>query len=90
MHANFITAEELKNFKEELLENIQELLDDKIPKQRNWMRSTDVMEHLKISHSTLQGLRKNKIVPSYKVEGIYYYDRTEIDQCIEECKLRGK
>lgn len=88
MAATIITTEDLKAFKEELLQEFKSLmLEHTHPQTKNWLRSSDVLKRLEISYGTLQGLRNKNIIPSYKVEGILFYDAEEIDQIILENKV---
>jgi len=89
MAATIITTEDLMEFKVELLEEFKNLMVEHThPQPKNWLRSSDVLERLEISHGTLQGLRNKNIIPSYKVEGILFYDAEEIDQIILENKVQ--
>lgn len=75
-------------FKKELLEEFKILLAEQIhPKPKTWLRSMELIERMGISHATLQNLRNKNIIPSYKVEGILYYDALEIDKVISENKV---
>ncbi|WP_339335126.1 MULTISPECIES: helix-turn-helix domain-containing protein [unclassified Croceitalea] len=89
MPTSIITTEDLQKFRMDLLADIERLLEEKtqLTKPKNWLRSTEVMDHMKISHATLQNLRNNQTIPSYKVEGLIYYDREEIDAIIGKHKL---
>ena len=80
MPANIITAEDLKDFKKELLSDIKELLNtyDRITIDR-WIKSNIVMDKLSISPGTLQNFRINKTIPFSKLGGIIYYDEEEIN-----------
>ena len=49
MAAEIITKEDLHSFRQELLQEIKELLSDKIPKQKEWLKSPEVRKLLKIS-----------------------------------------
>jgi len=88
MAATIITTEDLMEFKVELLEEFKNLMVEHThPQPKNWLRSSDVLDRLEISHGTLQSLRNKNIIPSYKVEGILFYDAEEIDQIILENKV---
>ena len=89
MPTSIVTTEDLEKSQLELLVEIGRRLDErtKLAKPKNWLRSTEVMDHLKISHATLQNLRNNRTIPSYKIEGLIYYDREEIDTIIAENRL---
>lgn len=85
MPTSIITTDDLRDFKIELLEEIEELLSKyqtRTPKI--WLRSADVKKKLKISHSTLQNLRNKQIITSHKIEGILFYDANEIDKVLME------
>lgn len=88
MPTSIVTTEDLKTFKEELLESIKELMIEYThPMPKTWLRSADVMKNLNISHGTLQNLRNKNLIPSYKLEGIILYDAIEIDQVLLSNKL---
>ncbi|MBW8242561.1 DNA-binding protein [Muricauda oceani] len=90
MAATIITTEDLMEFKVELLEEFKNLMVEHThPQPKNWLRSSDVLDRLEISHGTLQSLRNKNIIPSYKVEGILFYDAEEIDQIILENKVES-
>ncbi|MGB2525751.1 MULTISPECIES: helix-turn-helix domain-containing protein [Flagellimonas] len=89
MGATIITTEDLMEFKDELLKEFKNLMVEHThPRPKTWLRSSDVLERLEISHGTLQNLRNKNIIPSYKVEGILYYDALEIDQIILENRVQ--
>ncbi|SDE61179.1 helix-turn-helix domain-containing protein [Cellulophaga baltica] len=79
MPTTIITSDDLREFKMELLDDIKNLLS----KQANgslkkYLKSSEVMEILQVSPSTLQTLRINGTLPYTKVGGILYYDSEEI------------
>jgi len=91
MPTSIITTDDLREFKMELLEEIKELLSAQSggrPKQ--WLKSTDVMEQLKISPGTLQNLRINGTLPYTKIGGLIYYDSTELEELMENNKIQKK
>ena len=89
MPTTIITTDDLREFKVELLEEIKELLNSKGGKQKQWLKSTEVMEMLKISPGTLQNLRVNGTLPYTKIGGLIYYDATEIDRVMEENRVHN-
>ena len=89
MPTSIITTDDLREFKLELLEEIKELLTTSGgSKGKQWLKSTEVMELLKISPGTLQNLRVNGTLPYTKIGGLIYYDATEIDRVMEENRVR--
>jgi len=87
MPANIITADDLKEFKEELVTEIKELLKnyDRITIDK-WIKSNMVMKKLGISPGTLQNFRINETIPFSKLGGIIYYDEEEIDEILKNNK----
>jgi len=90
MPTSLITADDLREFKMELLEEIRELLTKRSGRtMKKWLKSTDVMEMLKISPGTLQNLRINGTIPYTKIGGLIYYDASEIERVMEENRVRN-
>ncbi len=86
MPTSIITTDDLREFKIELLEELEELLSKfhTTPEPISWLRSADVKKKLKISNTTLQNLRNKKIIKGHKIEGILFYDAAEIDRVLLE------
>lgn len=87
MATTIITPEDLKNFKLELLEDIQKLLSQRneVP-ARKWLKSHEVRRMLTISPGTLQHLRVKGVLPYTKIGGVIYYDYTDIEKMLQENK----
>jgi hypothetical protein len=86
MSVTIITLEDLKEFKIELLKEIKVLLnisDFDATTGKKWIKSPQVKEMLKISHGTLQQLRKNNTIPNKKIGGIIYYNVDEIKKLLD-------
>ena len=90
MPTTVITTDDLREFKLELLEDLKEILNNKSVKNKQWLKSTEVMEMLKISPGTLQNLRVNGTLPYTRIGGLIYYDSTEIEQVLENSKVNLK
>lgn len=89
MGASVVTTEDLMDFKEKLLSEFKDLMVEHThPVPKIWVRSGEVMDRLGISHGTLQNLRNKNIIPSYKVEGILFYDALEIDAILLSNKVQ--
>jgi len=87
MAANMITLEDLQNFKQELLAEIQNLLSQRqTTATRKWLKSIEVRKLLPISPGTLQNLRVNGTLPFSKIGGVIFYDYDDIQRMIEEHK----
>lgn len=87
MAANIITLEDLQNFKQELLSELQKILSQRqtVP-VRKWLKSHEVRRLLTLSPGTLQTLRINGTLPFTKIGGIIFYDYDDIQKMIEENK----
>lgn len=95
MAATIITPEDLQNFKQELLSEIQKLLSQRqTTPARKWLKSNEVRRLLLVSPGTLQNLRVNGTLPYTKIGGVIFYDYDDIQKMIEEHKrnphLTGK
>lgn len=85
MPATIVTTEDLMGLKVELLEEIKKLLkspSDFDSGSKIWLKSTQVMDLLKISPGTLQNFRKNGTLPYTKIGGTLYYDSEEINKLL--------
>jgi len=91
MPTSIITTEDLKDFKEEMLSDIKELLSKQLKGvNKKWLKSTEVMEMLKISPGTLQSFRVNGTLPFTKIGGIIYYEATDIQEVLSSNKIHNK
>lgn len=84
MPTNFITTDDLREFKMELLDDIKNLLAKQTSgKIKKYLKSSEVMDLLQVSPGTLQNLRINGTLPYTKVGGIIYYDIDEIQKVMD-------
>jgi hypothetical protein len=92
MPTTIITTDDLREFKIELLEDIEALLSkfNTKPEPISWLRSADVKRKLNISNTTLQKLRNKKILKGHKIEGILFYDAAEIDRILLESAVQNE
>lgn len=84
MPTHIVTTEDLMVFKEELLEELKEVLTQTYPPAQHWLRSAEVRERLNISASTLQTLRINGVLPYSRIGGILFYPQEGIERVLEE------
>lgn len=91
MPASIITTEDLNAFKQEVLSEIKELFkqQEKGFMAKKWLKSTEVMEMLKISPGTLQNFRINGTLPFTKIGGIIYYDASDIQEVLKSNKVHN-
>lgn len=88
MPTSIVTTEDLKDFKMELLEELKQFVTSNASTQKKWLKSSEVMELLKISPGTLQTLRINGTIPYTKIGGLIYYEASEIDRVLEENRVK--
>ncbi len=87
MAANIVTLEDLHNFKQELIAEIQKLLSQRqTTPARKWLKSNEVRRLLLLSPGTLQNLRVNGTLPFTKIGGVIFYDYDDIQKMIEANK----
>ncbi|MBS1681598.1 MAG: hypothetical protein OJF59_001841 [Cytophagales bacterium] len=87
MAANIVTLEDLQNFKQELIAEIQKLLSQRqTTPARKWLKSNEVRRLLLLSPGTLQNLRVNGTLPFTKIGGVIFYDYDDIQKMIEANK----
>ncbi|MDP1795695.1 MAG: helix-turn-helix domain-containing protein [Daejeonella sp.] len=78
MAAEIITKEDLQEFREQLLQDIKQLLGAQLNEPKKLLKSYQVKNMLKISSGTLQTLRTNGTLPYKKVGGIIYYQYEDL------------
>lgn len=83
MHIELLTKADLKTLKEELLQEISELITPSQKSKTNWLKSKDVKRILKCSAGSLQNLRIRGYLNPKKIGGVYYYDRVEVEGLFE-------
>ena len=81
MQVEFISKEDLKVFKGELVEEIKQLMQP--GQSKKWLKSNEVRKLLNISPGTLQNLRVNGTLRYTKIGGMMYYKLEEIYQILE-------
>ena len=84
MSVNILTKEDLHQFKEELFSEIKETLHLAKPQVKQWLKSDEVKDLLKVSASTLQTLRINGTLTYTKLGGIIYYDYEHIETVLKK------
>jgi hypothetical protein len=92
MQINFLTKEDLQEFKSELLAEFRDILNKEqrsIPGQKKWMKSSEVKKLLGLSAGTLLNMRVNGTLPYSKVGGIILYDYEEIIKIIQSKKIHN-
>lgn len=78
-----ITKEDLKAFKHELLDEFKAILQSGKVEPKQWLKSAEVRNVLKISPGTLQNLRINGKLRFSKIGGMMYYKMEDIQKLLE-------
>ena len=81
-----ITKEDLQQFKIELLESIEKLLQGKKTEEKLWLRTSEVRKLLNISAGTLQNLRINGTLSYSKIGGVLFYNYKDIEKLLMDFK----
>ena len=91
MAASIITTEDLQQFKQELIDEIKELLSENSGlSTKKWLKSPEVRKLLSISPGTLQNMRVNGTLPFTKIGGVIYYDYQDIQKMLTENRIDNK
>ena len=85
MPAELLTTDDLREFKEELLSEFNQLLQNlKLAEPKRYLKSSEARKLLGLSPNTLLKLRVEGIIPYSKINGIIYFDRDEIVAMMEK------
>ena len=80
----FITREDLRFFKAELLMEFKKILNaSSLQPEHKWMKSCEVRKMLRISAGTLQNLRINGTLSYTRVGKTLYYKTEDINRILE-------
>jgi hypothetical protein len=79
MNVEVITREDLQVFRLQLINDIREIVQQKQPQTKEWLRSSEVRKLLRISPGTLQNLRISGKLKASKIGGIHFYKYSEIE-----------
>jgi len=79
MEIELITKHDLELFKHELLAEMTKLIrPESHSPGKQYLRTKEVRQILKISSGTLANLRVKGLLHPTKIEGVYYYQQSEI------------
>ena len=81
---DIITKDDLETFKQDLIKEITSLIKPQTSDVKQWLRSTEVRNFLKISPATLQNFRVNGTLSFTKVGGIFFYKYDDIMKVLEK------
>ena len=83
-----LTLHDLMDFKEQLLNEIKELLSQQktaqAPKiEKQWLKAFEIKKLLRLSSGKLQYLRDNGVIPFKKLGNVTYYDLEKIQELMD-------
>ena len=83
MNVELITREDLREFKNELLNDLKQIRQPGQGQSKKWLKSSEVRKMLNISPGTLQNLRINGTLRFTKIGSIMYYKQEDINKVLE-------
>jgi DNA-directed RNA polymerase subunit F len=83
MNVELITREDLREFKNELLNELKQIIQPGQGQSKKWLKSSEVRKMLNISPGTLQNLRINGTLRFTKIGSIMYYKLEDINKVFE-------
>ena len=83
MNVELITREDLRDFKNELLNELKQIMQPGQGQSKKWLKSSEVRKMLNISPGTLQNLRINGTLRFTKIGSIMYYKLEDINKVLE-------
>jgi len=83
MNLEVITKEDLREFKNEMVSEIKQLMQPGQGQSKQWLKSVEVRKLLKISPGTLQNLRINGTLRFTRVGSLLYYKQEDINKLLE-------
>ena len=83
MQVELITKEDLRAFKNDLLNEIKQIIRPGQGQSKQWLKSSEVRKLLNISPGTLQNLRINGTLRYTKIGGMLYYKLEDIHKLLE-------
>ena len=83
MNVELITRQDLREFKNDLLNEIKQIIKSGQGQSKQWLKSVEVRKLLNISPGTLQNLRINGTLRYTKIGGMMYYKLEDIHKLLE-------
>lgn len=83
MNVELITREDLREFKNDLLNELKQIMQPGQGQSKKWLKSSEVRKMLNISPGTLQNLRINGTLRFTKIGSIMYYKLEDINKVLE-------
>ena len=84
MNLNIVTKEDLIELKQELLNEIKEIKQAGISRDKKYLRSAEMRAMLNVSAGTLQNMRINGTLPYIKAGTTILYDLDKVTEIFNE------
>lgn len=84
MSVEIITKEDLRIFRNDLLNDIRILFSKSKPERKEWMKAGEVKKLLNISSGTLLTLRATGKLRFSKIGGTYYYGDDDVQRMLND------
>ena len=78
-----VTKSDLTQWKNEVIQEVRDLINDKLFQPGNWVKTDQAMEILGCSRGTLQTLSQNGTLACSKLGGTNYYSTKSILKAME-------
>lgn len=86
MAVNILTTDDLKQFKEDLFQELRQVFGKQTKqdatKQREWLRTKEVCRMIGVSLSKLQYMRDNGEIKFTRIGGTIFYNADEINKLL--------
>lgn len=86
MAVNILTTDDLKQFKEDLFQELRQVFGKQtkqdVTKQREWLRTKEVCRMIGVSLSKLQYMRDNGEIKFTRIGGTIFYNADEINKLL--------
>lgn len=83
MNVELITKQDLREFKNDLVNEIKQIMQPRQGQSKQWLKSVEVRKLLNISPGTLQNLRINGTLCYSKIGGMMYYKLEDIHKLLK-------
>ena len=77
-----VTKQDFVSFENRMITEMSKLLQSR-PQEKEWLKTSDVLEILGCSPGTLQNLRINGLLASPKLMGTHYYKKSDVYTLLE-------
>lgn len=86
MATNGITSTDLQSFRQDLLKELLQILEQwQATPARKWLKTHEVIRLLRVAPSTLQSMRNKGTLPYTKIGNLIYYDVADVQRLLS-CK----